>query len=127
MRSKIIIATIVILVPTLVLCKRELSQPDMNIIFLHHSTGEHLWNGKPPTLINKVVGKISNDLAAKMNNNGIIPSLFEEYNRENEKYYKINELTFPKTDPYGWNNFPLIIITYGSKTLVKCRICRNLL
>ena len=35
-----------------------------------------------------------------------LPSLFEKYNKENNKNYLIKEMTFPKASPYGWHNYP---------------------
>jgi len=33
-------------------------------------------------------------------------SLFVEHNRQFESNYKIEECSFPKASPYGWNNYP---------------------
>jgi len=54
---------------------------DANIIFLHHSTGENIWNGG-------------------------VSSWFEDYNANHGINYQIAEQAFPKDDPYGWNNYP---------------------
>ena len=51
------------------------------ILFLHHSTGECVWNG----------GAVE---------------WFEKYNKANKTEYDIAEQAFPKDDPYGWNNYP---------------------
>lgn len=51
------------------------------ILFLHHSTGECIWNGG-------------------------VPAWFEAYNRANKTEYAITEQAFPKDSPYGWNNYP---------------------
>ncbi|MCD4723238.1 MAG: hypothetical protein K8R63_00240, partial [Bacteroidales bacterium] len=32
--------------------------------------------------------------------------LFKEYNKENDTNYAIREKNFPKSSPYGWNNYP---------------------
>lgn len=76
----------------------------MNIIYLHHSTGSVIYNGVTPSLLMKVIGRITAS-------SGVIPSarlpiLFEEYNEEHATNYLINEMAFPKAEPYGWNNFP---------------------
>lgn len=54
---------------------------DVKIIFLHHSTGQCIWNGG-------------------------VPSWFTQYNSDNSTDYYINEQAFPKSSPYGWNNYP---------------------
>ena len=66
----------------------------INIIFLHHSTGNNIWRGG-----------ISNT-ASKLGFDGDVSKWFENYNEENEKNYKISETNFPKKSPYGWNNYP---------------------
>jgi hypothetical protein len=53
---------------------------DVNVLYLHHSTGENIWNG------------------------GVL-SYIENYNSENNKNYQIEELAFP-SDEYGWENYP---------------------
>jgi len=53
----------------------------MKIIFLHHSTGDRIWQGG-------------------------VPQWFERYNVENNTNYQIVEQVFPKKSPYGWNNYP---------------------
>jgi len=51
------------------------------ILFLHHSTGECVWNGG-------------------------VKEWFAAYNKANKTEYEIIEQNFPKDDPYGWNNYP---------------------
>lgn len=51
------------------------------IIFLHHSTGEVIWNGG-------------------------VPEWFTRYNAEHGTNYQITEQAFPKDAPYGWENYP---------------------
>jgi len=53
----------------------------MKIVFLHHSTGDRIWQGG-------------------------VPQWFQRYNDEHGTEYHINEQVFPKSAPYGWNNFP---------------------
>lgn len=50
-------------------------------VFLHHSTGEIVWK------------------------NGTMEFL-RNYNFENGTRFNVEEVTFPKESPYGWNNFP---------------------
>lgn len=78
----------------------------MNILFLHHSTGEIIWNGSPPSLLNRAIGKVSEKLADAVKKKGQLPRLIENYNSSKGTNYNIDELTFPKAEPYGWNNFP---------------------
>ena len=51
------------------------------ILFLHHSTGECVWNGG-------------------------VPAWFDRYNAEHGTAYQIVERAFPAESPYGWNNYP---------------------
>jgi hypothetical protein len=64
------------------------------IVFLHHSTGQAIWIGKTNRYIYKVTKK------------GDVQKYFDNYNRINKTAYQISELTFPKSAPYGWNNYP---------------------
>lgn len=80
--------------------------PDINIIFLHHSTGWAIWKGNSPSLFEKAVGKISKDLAERVGKKAVLPALFQKYNAEHNTNFAIKELSFPKSNPYGWNNYP---------------------
>ncbi|MFO1095910.1 MAG: hypothetical protein U0992_21780 [Planctomycetaceae bacterium] len=51
------------------------------VLFLHHSTGECIWNGG-------------------------VPAWFDAYNVSQQTHYDIEERAFPKESPYGWENFP---------------------
>lgn len=52
-----------------------------NIIFLHHSTGENIWNGG-------------------------VSDWFKDYNSKHNTQYFIVDQIFPQDSPYGWNNYP---------------------
>jgi hypothetical protein len=78
----------------------------MNILFLHHSTGWGIWNGTKPSLIGKVIRRVSPGLAERVGAKAHMPKLFDQYNKTNNKNYSITELSFPKASPYGWNNYP---------------------
>jgi len=65
-----------------------------NIIFLHHSTGRFIWYGG--------LSKIPRKLGFA----GDVEKWFDKYNRENNKNYNIEELFFPKNEPYGRRNYP---------------------
>jgi len=54
---------------------------NVKIVLLHHSTGGVIWSGG-------VAGWIS------------------AYNTAHETNYQITETAFPKSSPYGWNNYP---------------------
>lgn len=64
------------------------------IVFLHHSTGEAIWKGSTNRYVYKLTGK------------GDVQKFFNAYNRENKTNYEISALNFPKSSPYGWNNYP---------------------
>jgi hypothetical protein len=57
-----------------------LPEGEASIIFLHHSTGENIWNGG-------------------------VSEYFENYNDDNDTNYQISELAYP-SDEYGWENYP---------------------
>jgi len=52
-----------------------------NILFLHHSTGQCIWDGG-------------------------VPQWFESYNRLHQTNFTITERNFPESEPYGWENYP---------------------
>lgn len=51
------------------------------VIYLHHSTGGVIWDGGVDTAI-------------------------ENYNTNHGTSYSITQMEFPKSSPYGWNNYP---------------------
>lgn len=65
-----------------------------NIIFLHHSTGSRIWRGNPSKIKYKLL-KIP-DTRKWLN----------KYNIATKSSYIIEERSFPKKSPYGWNNYP---------------------
>lgn len=106
MKSKILLLTALSSIYLCFSCSMEKNASDMNILFLHHSTGEIIWNGAPPSLLNRAIGKVSEKLAKAVKKKGQLPGLIENYNSSKGTNYNIDELTFPKAEPYGWNNFP---------------------
>ena len=66
-----------------------------NIIFLHHSTGDRIWNGD--------LSKIQRKLGFF---DGDVEKWFYKYNEKSSKNYNITETNFPKNEPYGWANYP---------------------
>jgi hypothetical protein len=76
------------------------------IVFLHHSTGECIWNGSRVTSISESVSKISSRLSNLFYKKPALPSLFRKYNKESNKNFQIRHIVFPKSSVYGWNNYP---------------------
>jgi len=64
------------------------------VIFLHHSTGYNIWLGK------------TNNYLYKLTRTGDVQKYFNKYARINKTGYEISEMFFPKSTPYGWNNYP---------------------
>lgn len=64
------------------------------IVFLHHSTGHAIWAGN------------TNRYVFKLTRTGDVQKYFNNYNRKNKTDYNICEITFPKSAPYGWSNYP---------------------
>jgi len=52
-----------------------------SIILLHHSTGGVIWSGG-------------------------VSDWFDQYNSDYSTNYTISERAYPKSSPYGWNNYP---------------------
>jgi hypothetical protein len=65
-----------------------------NILFLHHSTGYSIWVGN------------TNKYIYKLTHKGDVQRIFAAYNKKNKTEYNITELSFPKSVPYGWSNYP---------------------
>jgi len=107
MKSRIVFFSLLIILLHIISCSRQINSSDMNIIFLHHSTGRVIWNGgNTPSKITQFAGRISTRLESFLNTNAQLRVLFKEYNKEHNTKYTIKEKIFPKTVPYGWNNFP---------------------
>ncbi|MCJ7447999.1 MAG: hypothetical protein MUO72_09910 [Bacteroidales bacterium] len=106
MKSRLTFLIVLLMIIAFNACKQKETTSDMNIIFLHHSTGEVIWKGYSNSLIIKAVRRISTKFADLISKKARLPLLFETYNKEHNKNYLIKELTFPKGTPYGWNNFP---------------------
>ena len=64
------------------------------IIFLHHSTGQAIWDGN----VNKYIRKLTNQSDVK--------TYFSRYNRKNKTSYSISEESFPEVTTYGLTNDP---------------------
>jgi len=86
-------------------CDHDNNKPEMNIIFLHHSTGKVIWQGDRDNMVYNIIGRFSSRAAEILRPKGLLPSLIENYNKKNEINYSINEISFPKISPYGWKNY----------------------
>lgn len=75
-------------------CSSEQNGTQTKIVFLHHSTGGVIWKGNSTS--NEPYGGRKAQL----------PLLFKAYNKEKNTDFLIEELEFPKAEPYGWNNDP---------------------
>lgn len=106
MKSKLAFIIVLLITVSSASCRKDEKSSTIKIIFLHHSTGEVIWKGNTNSKITKIAARINNKLSAHLKRNAHIPSLFEKYNKKNDKHYVISETTFPKAAPYGWNNFP---------------------
>jgi hypothetical protein len=99
---------ILLLIIPLNSCKQKEKTSDMNIIFLHHSSGGVIWQGKntKTPLAIRAVRKISPKLVNLISKKAALLQLFQKYNEQNNKNYFIKETDFPKYSPYGWHNYP---------------------
>lgn len=104
--SCLLVITALITIMSMPSCKNQDEDPSVKILFLHHSTGEVIYNGRPPSVLKRLAGKISKRLADKLPPKAKLPSLIKEYNTQTGKNYSITEQAFPKAVPYGWNNNP---------------------
>jgi len=106
MRSYSIFLIIFLIAIPLNSCKQKEKISDMNILYLHHSTGGVIWQGEKPSIITRAARKVSTGLADALGGKAKLPALFDKYNKENSKNYLIREMAFPKASPYGWHNYP---------------------
>lgn len=70
---------------------------EYKIIFLHHSTGEVIKNGGRTPI--RYIGRF-----IKLDN--YVSKWFKEYNKSNNTNYIFEDRYFPKSEPYGWKNYP---------------------
>lgn len=67
----------------------------VNIIFLHHSTGKDIWRGE------------TSRIWYKISNSGSVQKWFAKFNKTNKTNYLIEETYFPKYNgAYEWKNYP---------------------
>lgn len=99
MKSKLAVIILLIMILPISSCKQN--KEEVNILFLHHSTGRVIWIGNTTSKVKTLTRKVSDRLAK-----GQLPILMSKYNREQKTNYKIKDQIFPNYAPYGWNNFP---------------------
>lgn len=100
------ILLLVFFVVLLTSCKRSDMNKQCRVLFLHHSTGQNIWDGDRSNFITRLFSPFSPRIASKFRSKANLPYYFKRYNQEKETQYSIEELTFPKLKPYGWNNYP---------------------
>lgn len=87
-------------------CKKTNDSPEVNIVFLHHSTGKVIWQGGNQNLISRIAARVSDGLADRLDGKAALPAMIEKHNKKQNVNYNINKIEFPKATPYGWNNYP---------------------
>jgi len=106
MKLRVLPAVLMLFVVSLNSCREKEKISDMNILYIHHSTGGIIWQGEKASLFTRAVRKVSPALAENLGGQAKLPFLFENYNKDNGKNYQITEIAFPKASPYGWHNYP---------------------
>ncbi len=106
MKYRFLILIIAIMLMFINACKKQESEGEINIIFLHHSTGNVIWRGGNKNFISRVAARLSDGLADRLERKAALPAMIEKHNKKCNVNYKISEIEFPKATPYGWNNYP---------------------
>lgn len=106
MRRIVLLLMLAIALTAISSCKKTDESPEVNIVFLHHSTGKVIWRGGNQNLISRIVARISVGLADRLVGKAALPAMIEKHNKKQNVNYNINEIEFPKATPYGWNNYP---------------------
>jgi hypothetical protein len=65
-----------------------------------------IWYGDLGSALQTITDKVRFKFFMQPEEQAHLPLLFRKYNRRNNKSYIIREMAFPKTEPYGWNNYP---------------------
>jgi hypothetical protein len=97
---------ILVAIITMNSCQSNPKKDEIRIGFLHHSTGQNIWEGDRSTYLSKQIDHISIRLGWKFKKGPTLPGLFKKYNRNKQTNYLIDNIIFPKQSPYGWNNYP---------------------
>lgn len=89
------IKTFIMIICSSLLLNSCADKGDINVAYLHHSTGQNVWYGDhTPRRF------------AFLDNNCMIPRLINEYNTKNDRKITIKNITFPTGNPYPWQNYP---------------------
>jgi hypothetical protein len=86
---------------------------NVNIIFLHHSTGMNIWKGGTSRVAYKIFKK------------GDVQKWFSRFNKTSGTNYQIEQMNFPNNEGgYGWKNYPydyynIWIKNEGAKTFIN--------
>ena len=62
MKLRFITFALLIAMVSLNSCKQKEKTSDMNILYLHHSTGGVIWQGEKPSIITRAARKVSTRL-----------------------------------------------------------------
>lgn len=68
-----------------------------NILFLHHSTGSVIFEGGSKSISIR---------GYRIGEKSAVPKWLANYNRSKRTSYHITQQEFPKSQPYGWENYP---------------------
>jgi hypothetical protein len=93
---------ILLAIVTFISCNEKNDDYEINILFLHQSTGEIIWQGKEISLLTRAARRISPGLAKIITRKGKLEKHIEEYNKNNNKNYNIEEIRFPENS----GNYP---------------------
>ena len=123
MYTKSFFLILIIILITVPGCKNssENEKDATNIIYLHHSTGKIVWQGKEST-IKKLVPERFEKYIPELTKPAIVKYL-KDYNKENGTNYQITAREFPEKSPYGWKNYPYdyynIWVKHGNQDFYK--------
>ncbi|MHC1733057.1 MAG: hypothetical protein AB9888_13645 [Bacteroidales bacterium] len=106
MKQILLLPILAIALFTIISCEKNEDPPDVNILFLHHSTGKVIWRGGEGQLIFRIAGRLGPRFAERAEQRAALPSLLNKYSRQQGIDIRIREVAFPKASPYGWNNYP---------------------
>jgi hypothetical protein len=100
-RLKIIFRLTVLVLFTCMIARctdhKNSSAREARILFLHHSTGSVIFEGR-----RKTISILGHTIGGKSD----VPKWFNKYNKSKGTAYKITERNFPNEVPYGWSNYP---------------------
>ena len=72
----------------------DMADKEIKVLYLHHSTGYGVWRGD----VNRYVFRLTKK--------GAVQKYLEKYDKKHGVNYSIQHQAFPKTEPYGWKNYP---------------------